>query len=486
MARILVIEDEENLRFSMRRALTRGGHEVEEADSVDGALAVLAEHDFQAVVTDVNLRGGGDGTRIVERLRAEGFEGVIIVVTAYGTVQSAVAAMKLGADDYIQKPLVLEELVLQVDRLLEQRLVRARLQVYERLERVSGLRHGIVGESPAWSKAVEMAERLSSIPVRGRHGQDGAATPGGALPTILLMGETGTGKGLLARHIHESGEDGKRLPFVHVNCSALPPSLVEAELFGHEKGAFTDAKATREGLFEIADGGTIFLDEIGDMPLDLQAKILTVVEEGVFRRVGGSRDRTVCARILAATNQDLERRVEDGGFRRDLLYRLNAFTIRLPALRERERDALLLFETMLDRFSTEYARPTPRLEDEAREAIVAHAWPGNVRELINTAQRVAMLCEGGRVGVDALALGAAPQGAHAPNAGVDASGELRFDFERGVHTAEEVERRLMVQALEHTRGNVSQAAKLIGMQRSSFRYRMDRFGLHEKVKELAG
>jgi transcriptional regulator with GAF, ATPase, and Fis domain len=332
-----------------------------------------------------------------------------------------------------------------------------------------------------------MAERLSAIPVRGRHGPDGAGTPGGALPTILLMGETGTGKGLMARHIHESGEDGKRLPFVHVNCSALPPSLVEAELFGHEKGAFTDAKSTREGLFEIADGGTIFLDEIGDMPLDLQAKILTVVEEGVFRRVGGSRDRTVCARIIAATNQDLERRVEEGAFRRDLLYRLNAFTIVLPPLRERERDGLLLFETMLDRFCTEYGRPTARLDEAAREAVVAHAWPGNVRELINTAQRVAMLCEGEVVGADALALGAmrerAPHGV--PHAGA-APGELVFDFEHGVHTAEEVERRLMVQALEHTRGNVSQAAKLIGMQRSSFRYRMDRFGLHDKVKELAG
>jgi len=483
VARILVIEDEENLRYSMRQALARGGHEVDEADSVDGALARIAEHDFDGVVTDVNLRGGGDGTRIVETIRADGFEGVVIVVTAYGTVQNAVAAMKIGADDYLQKPLVLEELVLQIDRLLEQRKVRARLQVYERLERVSGERKGIVGESRAWTEALSLAERLSAIPVRGREGSAGAGTPGGALPTILIMGETGTGKGLLAQHVHESGDGGRKLPFVHVNCSALPPSLVEAELFGHERGAFTDAKTSREGLFEIADGGTIFLDEIGDMPLDLQAKILTVVEEGVFRRVGGSRDRTVRARIIAATNQDLEKRVEEGAFRRDLLYRLNAFTIVLPALRERERDAVLLFETMLDRFCGEYARETPSLTDEAREAIRRHAWPGNVRELINTAQRVAMLHEGETVDADDLPLGvgstpAQPGPAQGP-------GGLSFDFESGPHTAEEIERILMIQALEHTGGNVSQAAKLIGMQRSSFRYRMDRFGLNERIKGLS-
>jgi DNA-binding NtrC family response regulator len=480
--RILVIEDEENLRFSMRQALIKGGHEVLEADSTDGAEALLAEHEFDAIVTDVNLRGGGSGTTLVEHARAGGFGGVIIVVTAFGSVQNAVAAIKLGADDYLQKPLVLEELVIQLDRMLEQRKVRARLQVYERLERVRGARPGIIGESAEWQRVVEMAERLSAIPVRGPQGTAGAATPGGALPTILLTGETGTGKGLLARHIHESGERGRELPFVHVNCSALPPSLVEAELFGHERGAFTDAKSSREGLFEIADGGTIFLDEIGDMPLDLQAKVLTIVEEGVFRRVGGSRDRTVRARIIAATNQDLERCVADGAFRRDLLYRLNAFTIVLPPLRRRGRDSVLLFETMLDRFCAEYGRPAPSLLPGTADALVAHAWPGNVRELINTAQRVAMLCDAPEIGEDALLLGA---GVRPGEPSRDRVGDgLVFDFAAGPHTADEIERLLMIQALEHTHGNVSQAAKLIGMQRSSFRYRLDRFNLHEVVKEL--
>lgn len=472
MARILLIEDEENLRFSMRQALARGGHEVEEADSVEGARTRLNEAEFDGVVTDVNLRGGGDGTQLVEQLRVDGFEGVVMVVTAFGTVQSAVAAMKLGADDYLQKPLVLEDLLLQVDRLLEQRKVRARLQVYERMERVKGTRPGFVGESRAWLEALSLGERLSAIPVRGHDGQSGAGTPGGALPTILILGETGTGKGLLAQHIHESGEGGRQLPFVHVNCSALPPSLVEAELFGHEQGAFTDAKSSREGLFEIADGGTIFLDEIGDMPLDLQAKILTVVEEGMFRRVGGSRDRSVRARIIAATNQDLDRRVEDGTFRRDLLYRLNAFTIALPALRERERDSVLLFETMLDRFCAEYGRDVPALTDDARDSLCRHDWPGNVRELINTAQRVSMLCEESSIDAADLPLGMV--GLTTP----DKLGEgITFDFEAGPHTAEEIERILMIQALDHTDGNVSRAARLIGMQRSSFRHRMERFGL---------
>jgi DNA-binding NtrC family response regulator len=495
VAKVLVVEDEANLRFSIRQTLRRGGHEVVEADAPDAAWDHTRASEFDAVLTDVNLNGE-DGITLVRRLRDDGFDGAIVVMAAYGTVESAVNAMKQGADDYLQKPLSLEELVLLLDRLLEQRKVRRRLNLYQRLESARAAAEGIVGESPAWKDTLRLAERLAAAPLLAKPLNGG---PAAALPTILILGETGTGKGLLARHIHEAAMRRAEAapdsaPFVHVNCSALPPSLVESELFGHEKGAFTDAKASRPGLFEMAEGGTIFLDEIGDMPIELQSKILTIVEEGTFRRVGGSRDKSVNARIITATNQPLEERVEQGRFRRDLLYRLNALTIRIPALKDRGEDAVLIAGTMLERFAREYGRSAPCLTDDAKDAIRRHAWPGNVRELINLCQRLAMLCETEQAGPADLGL-LAPAGARrdapagiAPVSGAappPEPGALVFDFDGGTHKAEDVERELIIQALRRTRGNVSKAAKLIGMQRSSLRYRIDRFGLQELVQEIA-
>ncbi len=486
MATILIIEDEENLRYSIRQALSRSGHDVAEAGSLPVAWEHTRRRDFDAVITDINLNGD-NGIDLVRRLREDGYEGAIVVMTAYGTVESAVSAMKQGADDYLQKPLSLEELVLLVARLLDHRRVRRRLNLYERLESTRVESRGLVGQSPAWRRTLELASRLAGAPVMAR----GAAAGGRSLPAILLLGETGVGKGVLARFIHERGtpEGHEAGPFVHVNCSALPPSLVESELFGHEKGAFTDAKNQRPGLFEMAEGGTIFLDEIGDMPLPLQAKILTIVEDGTFRRVGSSRDRFVSARIIAATNQDLEARAADGSFRRDLLYRLNALTIRIPPLRDRDGDAALIADEVLGRFAREYGRPGLRFSDAGRAALNAHRWPGNIRELINCVQRVAMLGEGREAGPDDLALG--PPEARRVRSRTGATDEeaappgLAFDFEHGLHRADEVERELIIQALRRTHGNVSKAAKLIGMQRSSLRYRIDRFGLDTLVQEIA-
>ncbi|HZW10100.1 MAG TPA: sigma-54 dependent transcriptional regulator [Phycisphaerales bacterium] len=485
---MLIIEDEDTLRYTFGRALERAGLEVVGVTSVADARSERDRREFDAIVTDVNLKGSDDGIEFARELRGEGFDGPIVVVTGYGSVESAVSAMKSGADDYLQKPVVLEELVLLVQRLLETRALRSRVKLYERLERVRGQSAEILGDSPAWTRTLELAERVASIPLaRG----DGAAK-GGALPTVLLLGETGTGKGLLARYVHDCADkarDGRKgsPPFVHVNCTALPPSLVESELFGHEKGAFTDAKGAREGLFEMADGGTIFLDEIGDMPLELQAKILTVVEEGVFRRVGGSRERRVSARLIAATNVDLAKRVEAGTFRRDLFYRLNAFTVQIPPLRERGEDVVLIAGEMLRRFGREFGRGDLVLTERAKQSIRAHDWPGNVRELINVVQRAAVLSHGGQVEPEDLGLGgagAAPRQEH--RAGTTGGHKLVFDFESGEHTAEGVERELIVQALGHTGGNVSKAARLIRMQRSSLRYRIDRLQLESYVQELAG
>ena len=482
VARVLLLEDEETLRYAVGRALERAGHEVESFDRTAPAADHLRAEQVHAVLTDVNLAEGDDGIEFAKAIRAEGFEGPIVVMTGYGSVESAVAAMKSGVDDYLQKPVVLEELVLLLGRLLDAQRMKSRVRLYERIEQVRAAESSILGESTAWQQTMDLAQKmaLASIPT-------GRAESGAALPTILLLGETGTGKGVLARHIHDCAltETSTREPFVHVNCTALPPTLIESELFGHEKGAFTDAKTSREGLFEMADGGTIFLDEIGDMPLGLQAKILTVVEEGRYRRVGGSKERRVRARIIAATNIDIEECVQKGTFRSDLYYRLSAFTVRIPALREREGDAVLIAVQNLARFARQFGSGPLSLTPDAEEAIRTHPWPGNVRELINTLQRAALLASEGEIATVDLGLKVAVGPHPVADASTPGDGRLRFDFESGEHTADLVERELIVQALEYTGGNVSRAARLLNMQRSSLRYRIERFDLDARVREIA-
>ena len=510
MAKILIIEDEENLRFTIKRTLNRGGHETGEAATLASARKLLQAAEYDMVLTDISL-GAENGLDLVRDLRAEAYDGVIVVMTAFSTVETAVNAMRLGADDYLQKPISMEELSLQVEKWLEHRRLAKRVRLYERLEQSRDRDHEALGDSPAWKSVLGLATRLSAIPLSG----DGADGTGNApLPCILLTGETGAGKGVLARHIHSQAEahaarqTGKSAsaPFVHVNCSALPANLVEGELFGHEKGAFTDAREARAGLFEMADGGTIFLDEISEMPLDLQAKLLLVVESGRFRRVGGTKERTVRVRVIAASNQKLEERVAAGAFRRDLLYRLNAFTVRIPPLRERGGDAVLIAQTMIDRLAKRYGRSGLSLSPASTRAISAHDWPGNVRELVNAVQRAVMLCESDRIepedlglsaehaehtdrdpGAEDILLDAGDEHAlpHAANGKPRGSGDLVFDFVHGVHKAAEVEKELVMQALRFTHGNVSRAARLIGMQRSSLRYRIERYRLDAFVMEVA-
>jgi transcriptional regulator with GAF, ATPase, and Fis domain len=339
-----------------------------------------------------------------------------------------------------------------------------------------------VGKSPAWVQTLELAERLAKIPVINRTADLGSAS-GGAVTTVLITGETGSGKGVLAKHLHNSSDDPKQ-PFVHVNCTALPATLIEGELFGHVKGAFTDAKEAREGLFEMADGGTIFLDEIGDLPLELQAKLLTVLEEGKIRRVGSAKERTIRVRVLAATNRDLEQAVKDGNFREDLLYRINAFTITLPSLRDRGDDAVLIAQSLVDRLRREYSMDPVEISEDAKALLRSHHWPGNVRELFNMIQRAAMLCSGDEIDRDDLAIKPGTAASVRPQSASGAGDGFQVDFENGPHKADEIERLLMLQALEHTGGNVSKAARLIGMQRSSFRYRIERYNLENQVREI--
>lgn len=482
MASILLIEDDETLRFTITRSLRKSDHEVVDVASLPEAREHFGSQSFDIVLTDVNL-GAESGIDFVEELREQGYEGGVVVMTAFATVDDAVRAMKLGADDYLAKPVRLDELTMITDRLIENQRNSRHLRLYQRMRQADHAGTRPVGASPAWVKTLELAERLAKIPVVNRTADLGSAS-GGAVTTVLITGETGAGKGVLAKHLHNSSEDPEQ-PFVHVNCTALPATLIEGELFGHEKGAFTDAKESREGLFEMADGGTIFLDEIGDLPLELQAKLLTVLEEGKIRRVGSAKERTIRVRVLAATNRDLEQGVENGQFREDLLYRINAFTIRLPSLRERTGDALLIAQNLVDRLRREYGMEPIEIDDDAKRMISEHAWPGNVRELFNVMQRAAMLCEHDSIQPRDLAIQGTTHhtpGVHAKS--THAAHELVFDFDSGKHTAEEVEKELMLQALTHTRGNVSKAARLIGMQRSSFRYRIERYGLEDQIREM--
>lgn len=501
MARILVVEDELSIRLAMGRMLRRGsgqpgsGHEVIECASAAEAVRALNEGEYDLIITDVNL-GDGDGVDLIRSARAEGFDGIAVVVTAFGTIAAAVNAMKLGADDFLQKPLKMEELPLQAEKWLQQRKVARRLRLYERLEQSREDARSVVGESRAWKETLRLADRLATLPLNA--GETGRSTePGSALPTVLLLGETGVGKGVLARYIHQRAVAAERAerngsadprdnpPFVHVNCSALPATLVEAELFGHEKGAFTDAREAKAGLFEMAEGGTIFLDEIGEMSLELQSKFLVVLEQGRYRRVGGTKDKSVRARVIAASNQDLEARAAEGKFRRDLLYRLNALTIRIPALRDRDQDAVLIAQATLSGFAKRYGREELRLTPEAREAILSHRWPGNVRELVNTMQRVSMLCDGEEVRPHDLGLGPAAAPDSPSVNGLDGVPSLARLATGDLPKAEELERELVMESLRKAHGNVSRAARLIGLTRAGMRYRIEQFGLSEFVREVA-
>lgn len=441
------------------------------------AWDLTRREEFDLVLSDISLVGES-GIDLVRRLRESGFEGSIVVMTAYGTVDTAVEAMRAGADDFVQKPIGLQELGLVVKKHLEHLRVRSQLKLYQRLDKVCTDMSAVLGESMEWKRVLGLAARFAAIPLP-------QAGQGIELPTILLLGETGCGKGVLARFIHNSSTAATGVqsgPFIHVNCAALPPNLIEAELFGHEKGAFTDAKEARAGLFEMAEGGTIFLDEIGDMPVEMQSKLLLVVEHGMLRRIGGTKERPVRARIIAATNQNLDRSVETGAFRRDLLYRLNALVIRIPSLRDRRGDAVIIAEHLLRTRAEQVGRPGLKFSAVARQLIENHTWHGNVRELSNVVRRAVMLCE--RDVIEAADLAIADRAMPAIQAnGVTSPRPTPLDVSSAVNagvlpTLDEMERSLISEALRRCRGNVSQAARMLGLNRGALRYRLEQHGMN--------
>ena len=450
---ILVVDDEEVFARAVATCLVRAGNTCVVATS----LSMAREHindPPDLVILDMRLPDG-DGLDLLPDITGVGEAAPpVIVVTAYGDISQAVNAMKLGAADYLRKPLDLDELLVTVDKVMESQKLRSRLNFSRARENRSAVPETLLGES-APIKAVR--DQIETI----------AGVGGDAPPTVLIQGETGTGKDVAARLLHRLGPRPDR-PFVQVDCTSLPKDMVEAELFGHVRGAFTSAHTSRAGLIEAAEDGTLFLDEIGDLPLALQAKLLNVLERRQVRRVGSTRENPVQARFIAATNRDLQAMVARGEFRDDLFFRLNVLSVRMPSLRDCRGDVAGLAEHFLAITARSYGRQAPELGPQALAAVEQYDWPGNVRELRNVIERAVLLTPGTVVQLDSLALGAGPQ----PLSVAAAPGLI----ETG-NTLDNTERELIAGALRQARGNTSEAARALGVTRMALRYRIEKHRL---------
>jgi two-component system response regulator AtoC len=453
---ILIVDDEEIHARALGRFLGGRGHACEVVTSAPAAREALRVVRPHLVLLDLRL-GDADGLDTLREIKALDPALPVIMMTAYGSVETAVRAMKAGALDYVQKPMDLEELELVVTRALGEARTRDRLEFLQRREVGRDDALTLLGESAAMRPVREFIDRAARF--------EGLAA--GDHPTVLLLGETGTGKDLVARILHARSTLAREA-FIALDCTALPRNLIEAELFGYERGAFTDAKAAKRGLFEVAGGGTVFLDEVGELDLEAQGKLLRAIEEKTIRRVGGLIDCRVDVRIIAATNRDLARLAADGRFRLDLLYRLKVLTLTLPPLRERGEDVNILADHFLNVYARKYDRPPKRLTEGAEAALSAFEWVGNVRELAHVMERAMLLVEGDTIAAWHLGLES-----HLPAAAQDAG--PADTTEPG--TLEAVERQLMRQTLESNGWNVSLAARRLGVSREVLRYRMRKYAI---------
>jgi len=447
---VLVVDDEQLVRWSLAERLRDAGHEVLEAGTAAAALE-HAEHGADLVLLDYRLPDS-DGLSVLRKLRELDPDTPVVMLTANTSVETIVEAMKAGAFDYATKPFDLDDLALRVTRALEATRLRRELRTLRAVLSRPYHLGSIIGESDVMQRVKTLVRKVAS-------------SPGS---TVLLTGESGTGKDLAAKVIHYLSGRADR-PFLNITCSALPEQLLESEMFGHEKGAFTDAQQQKRGLLEQADEGTVFLDEIGEMTPALQAKLLRVLEEKTFRRVGGSGDVRVDVRIIAATNRDLEALVGDGRFRDDLYYRLNVLRVELPPLRARQADVTLLARHFVVQFSREFKRPVSAITPAAEAALLAYDWPGNARELRNVIERAVLLSEG--EALQAADLDGLRRTRH------PGRGDGGFTLPAGGVKLDEVERSLVVQALERADGVQTRAAALLGLHRDQIRYRIDKFGL---------
>ncbi len=456
-ARILLVEDEAAIRLALSGLLRREGYEVEQAANGEEALAALRGAAFDLVLTDLALGAGASGVDVLRRARELAPECPVVMITAHGNEKVAVEAMKLGAEDYVPKPFDNDEIRLVVRRALERtRLARENRWLRERVEREFGL-GGLVGSGAAMKRVFETLRKVAPTDL-----------------SVLVRGESGTGKELVAQALHELSPRRER-PFVAVNCAAIARELVESELFGHERGSFTGAGARRIGRFEAAHGGTLFLDEIGDMAPATQAKVLRVLQERRFERLGGAQPIEVDVRVVAATHRDLEAEVAAGRFREDLYYRLRVVVVLLPPLRERPEDLPALAARFLAQLADRLGRPPKTLTPGALAALARHAWPGNVRELRNVLEQAAVLSER-----DALEAGDLRLGPAAPSPPDDPSVSFAEAKRRAV---DGFERAYLLRALRAHGGNVSRTAEAIGMVRQSLQQKMRELGLREELRD---
>jgi len=451
--KILIVDDEHLIRWSLDKDLRQAGYTTQQAASGEEALEIIEEDDPDIVLLDLRMPGI-DGFQVMGEVKQRNLNTLFIIVTGTGDVKTAVRAVKEGAVDYICKPFEIEDVKLRIEMALETARMRRELS---NLKKDLNAQYGfgnLIGDAPPMQEIFSTIQKVSAS----------------KFTTVLLQGESGTGKDLVARTIH-SLSDRSQAIFLDINCSAFPESLLESELFGHERGAFTGARGQKKGLFELADGGTIYLDEIGDMPVTLQGKLLKAIESKRFRRVGGTTEISVDIRIIAATNKDLKTEVEQGRFRNDLFYRLKVIPIYLPALRERQEDIPKLAHHFIEKFNQEFKKSVRGISDDALTLLVQYAWPGNVRELKNVIERVLILETGDTIEANDLPPEIA-QYVEGPR-----ESKIADNFPLAGLSLEEVEKELISKAIAMAAGNQTRAAELLGISRDTLRYRLQKFGL---------
>ena len=459
MLNVLLIEDETLFAKSVLRRLEREGHRVNRVETIADGRAALIRELPDILLLDVRLPDG-NGLDLLRDIRSRDSSRnlPVVVVTAYGELEDAVAAMKLGATDYLKKPVDLDELVLTLSKVMQTQQLSRQLDYSHVRETHGNEPIKMIGQSPVMLRLRQQLEHIAGLVDKSRHEH----------PVILISGETGTGKDVLARLYHELGSWRNR-PYVHVDCAALPSELIEAELFGYERGAFTNAHQAKPGLIEVAEDGTLFLDEVGELPLELQAKLLNVLERRQVRRLGSTREHSVNAHVVAATNRDLKKMVAEGRFRSDLYFRLNVLGIDLPPLRDRAEDIAILAEHFVEAVSRRYGLLPPVFTESARAMMADYDWPGNVRELQHVVERAVMLSQQGQISPEQLML---------QSQALSVPGQEGDELSRLSHmTLEQVEKLLLEKALERTNGNVSRAARELGLTRMAMRYRMEKYQL---------
>jgi DNA-binding NtrC family response regulator len=449
---ILVVDDEEVSRYVLREALSKRGYAVEEAPDAETAIRKVSQGAFDLILLDIQLPGLS-GIDAISKIKEVDPTVIILMITAFGSKEMALDAMRRGAYDYFVKPFKMEEMEIVVKRSLERRRLATEIRTLkEQLTEAFQLRN-IIGKSGAMQEVVKLVSRVADTSA-----------------TVLIWGETGTGKELIARAIHQGSSRATKL-MVKLNCAGIPEGLLESELFGFEKGAFTGATERKIGKFELADDGTIFLDEIGDMNLQAQAKILRILQEMEFERLGGVKPIKIDTRVIAATNRDLTQAVKEGGFREDLFHRLNLFSIHVPALRERIEDVPILAEHFLDEANERFNRQVRSISPEAMDCLMKYQWPGNVRELKNTIDRAVLIADGDTLTSKCLPVQTAQlKGESSAMAATSAQGNLE-------ETLQNIERQLIVDALERADGVQRHAAKLLGVTERVLWYKVKKYGI---------